>query len=110
MGKIVLSTATSGIAASNLPAGRRAHLRFKIPLENNSSVTCNVPKQSSLATLLKQATLIIWNEASMAKKENIKALDLRLRDVCVNHEFFGGKIVFFCGDFRQVLPVLPRRT
>lgn len=52
MGKIVLPTATSGIAAANLPGGRTAHSRFKIPLESNSSLTCDVPKQSSLAQLL----------------------------------------------------------
>lgn len=78
LGKIVLATATSGIAASNLPNGRTAHSRFKIPLENNSSLTCDAPKQSSLAALLRETILIIWDEASMSKKENIKALDLML--------------------------------
>lgn len=59
MDKIVLSTATSGIAAANLPGGRTAHSRFKIPIDYNTNLTCNVPKQGSLATLLKKTTLII---------------------------------------------------
>lgn len=110
MGKIILATASSGIAASNLPTGRTAHSRFKISLEGNNSATCDVPKQSSLAQLLQQASLIIWDEASMARKDNIEALDILLRDLCVQHQPFGGKVVVFGGNFRQVLPVLPRRT
>ncbi|KAK9671299.1 hypothetical protein RND81_12G020200 [Saponaria officinalis] len=99
MGKICLPTATSGIAASNLPTGRTAHSRFKIPLNSDESLTCNVPKQGGLPCLLREASLIIWDEASMAKKENIDAVDLLFQD-----------IVVFGGDFRQVLPVLPRKT
>ncbi|XP_074318422.1 uncharacterized protein LOC141655232 [Silene latifolia] len=110
MGKICLPTATSGIAASNLPTGRTVHSRFKIPLDTDESLTCDVPKQGSLACLLREASLIIWDEASMAKKENIQAVNLLLQDVCSSPVLFGGKIVVFGGDFRQVLPVLPRRT
>ncbi|XP_056695709.1 uncharacterized protein [Spinacia oleracea] len=33
MGLIVLPTATSGIAAANIPSGRTAHSRFKIPID-----------------------------------------------------------------------------
>ncbi|XP_074292530.1 uncharacterized protein LOC141619414 [Silene latifolia] len=82
MGKICLPTATSGIAASNLPTGRTTHSRFKIPLDTEETLTCDVPKQGGLACLIREVTLIIWDEASMAKRENIEA----------------------------VLPVLPRRT
>ncbi|XP_056691904.1 uncharacterized protein [Spinacia oleracea] len=86
MGPIVLPTATSGIAAANIPSGRTTHSRFKIPIDTEASLGCDVPKQGSVAALIKETTLIIWDEASMARKENIK------------------------GDFRQVLPVLPHRT
>ncbi|XP_074303832.1 uncharacterized protein LOC141638327 [Silene latifolia] len=110
MGKICLPTATSGIAASNFPTGRTVHSRFKIPLDTDESLTCDVPKQGSLACLLREASLIIWDEASMAKKENIQAVNLLLQDVCSSPVLFGGKIVVFGGDFRQVLSVLPRRT
>ncbi|XP_021727168.1 uncharacterized protein LOC110694300 [Chenopodium quinoa] len=63
MNKIVLPTKTSGIAASNLPSGRTAHSRFKIPVDHENSFTCDVPKQGSLAQLIKETTLIIWDEA-----------------------------------------------
>ncbi|XP_021744627.1 ATP-dependent DNA helicase PIF1-like [Chenopodium quinoa] len=110
MNKIVLPTATSGIVVANIPSGRTAHSRFKIPLYPLESLACNVPKQGSLAALLKETTLIIWDEASMAKKENIESLDVLLRDICNPNLLFGGKIVVFGGDFRQVLLVVPKRT
>ncbi|XP_056688081.1 uncharacterized protein [Spinacia oleracea] len=49
MGEIVLLTATSGIAAANIPSGRTAHSRFKIPIDTEASLACDVPKQGSLA-------------------------------------------------------------
>ncbi|KAL2935197.1 ATP-dependent DNA helicase pif1 [Bienertia sinuspersici] len=110
MNKIVLPTATSGIAASGLPNGRTAHSRFKLPIDHNASLTCDVPRQGSLAALLKETALIIWDEAPMANKANIHALDLLLKDVCNSKLSFGGKVVVFGGDFRQVFPVVPHKT
>ncbi|XP_074282556.1 uncharacterized protein LOC141607096 [Silene latifolia] len=110
MGQICLPTATSGIAASNLPTGRTTHSRFKIPLDTEETLTCDVPKQGGLACLIREAALIIWDEASMAKRENIEAVNMLFQDVCNSSELFGGKVIVFGGDFRQVLPVLPRRT
>ncbi|XP_074291864.1 uncharacterized protein LOC141618681 [Silene latifolia] len=48
--------------------------------------------------------------ASMSKRENIEAVNMLFQDVCNSIELFGGKVIVFGGDFRQVLPVLPRRT
>ncbi|KAK9688716.1 hypothetical protein RND81_09G006000 [Saponaria officinalis] len=110
MGKIVLPTATSSIAASNIPSGRTAHSRFKIPIDLDSSLSCDVPKQGSLAALIQESSLIIWDEASMARKENIEVLDTLLRDLCSPHQMFGGKTVVFGGDFRQVLPIVPHKS
>ncbi|XP_057246761.1 uncharacterized protein LOC104899124 [Beta vulgaris subsp. vulgaris] len=87
---IVLPTATSGIAASNIPSGRTAHSRFKIPIDSDASLACDVPKQGSLAALIRAASLIIWDEASMARKENVESLDMLLRDLCDATLSFGG--------------------
>ncbi|XP_022152307.1 ATP-dependent DNA helicase PIF1-like [Momordica charantia] len=46
----------------------------------------------------------------MAKKTTIEAVDRTFRDIMDSTEPFGGKIVVFGGDFRQVLPVVPRAT
>jgi hypothetical protein len=42
--KIVVATATSGVAASILPSGRTAHSRFKIPLTIDNGAFCTFTK------------------------------------------------------------------
>ncbi|XP_009766207.1 uncharacterized protein [Nicotiana sylvestris] len=74
MGYINLATATSGVAASILPGGRTAHSRFKIPIDVNENVSCNISKQSALASLIRDAKLIVWDEASMANKRMLEVL------------------------------------
>ncbi|XP_010669707.1 uncharacterized protein LOC104886877 [Beta vulgaris subsp. vulgaris] len=110
MNQIVLPTSTSSIAASNIPFRRTAHSRFKIPVVSDAKLACNVPKQGSLAALIRGASLIIWDEASMARKENVESLYLLLHDLCDATLPFGDKIIVFGGDFRQVLPVVPRKS
>ena len=69
-GYIALATATSGVVASILPGGRTAHSRFKIPIDIDENFSCNISKQSSTASLIRDAKLIVWDEVSMAKKKN----------------------------------------
>ncbi|XP_060965525.1 uncharacterized protein LOC115712693 [Cannabis sativa] len=105
---IALATASSGVAASILPGGRTAHSRFKIPLQLHNNITCSISKQSALANLLQITKLIIWDEAPMMHRQTIEALDRMLQDVTECNLPFGGKVVVFGGDFRQVLPVVPK--
>lgn len=44
----------------------------------------------------------------MAKKQSIEALDTMLRDITDLDILFGGKVIVLGGDFRQVLPVIPK--
>jgi len=46
----------------------------------------------------------------MSHKLNYEAVDRSLRDLMGVDEPFGGKVVVFGGDFRQILPVVPRGT
>ncbi|KAG2698816.1 hypothetical protein I3760_07G166000 [Carya illinoinensis] len=107
---VALATVSSGIAASILPGGRTAHSHFKIPLDTDEHSMCCVSKQGAIAKLLRVARLIIWDEASMSRKQQIEALDKMLRDINDLELTFGGKVVIFCGDFRQVLPVVRKGT
>ncbi|WVZ79210.1 hypothetical protein U9M48_026816 [Paspalum notatum var. saurae] len=105
--KIAVATTTSGVAASIMPGGRTAHSRFKIPLTIDDGAVCSFTKQSGTAKLLKKASLLIWDEASMTKRQAVEALDNSLRDIMDRPGLpFGGKTVVFGGDFRQVLPVV----
>ncbi|ONM17173.1 hypothetical protein ZEAMMB73_Zm00001d003578 [Zea mays] len=106
-GKIAVATATSGVAASIMPGGRTAHSRFKIPLTIDDGVVCCFTKQSGTAELLRKSSLIIWDEASMTKRQAVEALDNSMRDIMGRLGLpFGGKTIVFGGDFRQVLPVV----
>nr|CAD1820584.1 unnamed protein product [Ananas comosus var. bracteatus] len=115
-GQIVLNVASSGIASLLLPGGRTAHSRFGIPLAITEESTCNIKQGSDLAELLIHTKLIIWDEAPMAHRFCFEALDRTLRDIlrfsnpssC--EQPFGGKVVVFGGDFRQILPIIPKGT
>jgi ATP-dependent DNA helicase PIF1 len=110
--QIVLTVASSGIASLLLPGGRTAHSKFKIPVPTLDNSTCDIHYNDDLAVLLQQTKLIIWNEAPMAHRFCFEALDKSLKDVMSSYKnsetVFGGKVVVFGGDFRQILPVVPR--
>jgi len=105
--QIVLTVATSGIASLLLPGGRTAHSKFKIPVPTFENSTCNIEGKSELAQLLKYTKLIIWDEAPMAHRFCFEALDRTLKDILSTNKIFGGKVIVFGGDFRQILPVVP---
>lgn len=113
-GFIVLTVASSGIASLLLPGGRTAHSKFAIPVPSVDNSTCNIKKGSELAELLKETKLIIWDEAPMTSKYCFEALDRTLRDIMSDSPYgdspFGGKVIIFGGDFRQILPVIPNGT
>jgi len=113
-GQIVLNVASSGIASLLLPGGRTAHSQFSIPLQIDDESTCNIKQGSPLSQLIRKTSLIIWDEAPMVKRQCFEAVDRTFRDLLrpdnPNSEqlLFGGKIIVFGGDFRQILPVIPK--
>ncbi|XP_041767810.1 ATP-dependent DNA helicase PIF7-like [Anopheles merus] len=108
--KIALAAASSGIAALLLTGGKTVHSTFKLPLALDENSTCNIPVQSSLANLMRQAALIVWDEASMSSRYALEAVDRTLQDIVGVHRPFGGKVLLLCGDFRQILPIVPKGT
>ncbi|XP_045821940.1 uncharacterized protein LOC123914810 [Trifolium pratense] len=110
-GEIVLTVASSGIAALLIPGGRTAHSRFAIPLNVNEYSTCQIGPKDHLAQLIHRAKLIIWDEAPMMHRHCFEAVDRTLKDIMQEKRFpFGGKVVVLGGDFRQILPVIPKGT
>jgi hypothetical protein len=93
-----------------MPGGRTPRSRFKIPIKLGDNSICNFTKQSRTAVLLKTASLIIWDEVAMTRRQVVETLDRSLQDIMGCTEPFGGKVMVFGGDFRQVLPVVPRGT
>ena len=81
--KIALAVASTGIASCLLPGGRTAHAMFKLPLDltRKEAPTCNISKGSGLAQVLKQTSLIVWDECTMTHKAAFEAVDRTLRDL-----------------------------
>ena len=76
--------ASSDIAATLLEGGRTAHSILKRPLKlctDDVSSICNISKQSNAGKLMKDCSLIIWDETSMSHKASVKALDRAMRDL-----------------------------
>jgi hypothetical protein len=73
-GTIALAVASSGIAATLLNGGKTAHSTFKLPLNliHMETPICNLTKQSSMAQVLRQCQLIVWDECTMAHKGVLK--------------------------------------
>ena len=108
LGLKVKCMAYSGIASTLLINGATTHSTIQIPIPLLPNSTCNIKRQSARADILRETTIFIWDEASMIPANALKAVDVLLRDITQVDRPFGGKFVFLGGDFRQILPVVPR--
>jgi hypothetical protein len=107
-GNIALAIASSSIATLLLLGRRTAHSCLKIPIALDRMSFCCIRKQDDLVALIHQTKLILWDEAPMTNKLAFEAMDQTLRDLIDRNEPFGGIIFVMSGDFRQVLPIIPR--
>lgn len=111
--EIVITVASSGIAAQLLPGGTTAHSRFAIPIAMDPNKPCALSKASRNAKLIRAASLIIWDELPMMHKGSINKVNKLLNflmDVPEDDQsiIFGGKRIVFGGDFAQTLPVVEK--
>ena len=75
-----------------------------MPLEGAS---CSIKPRSVAADLLRDAAILVWDEAPTAPKAALKAADELLRDLmCQPDVPFGGKVVVLGGDCRQIPSIL----
>ena len=106
--KIVICVTSSGIASLLLKGGRTVHSTFKVPIEIHESSSCGIKKNSDLADLIRQADLVIWDEAPMQHHHIHDAVNRTLQDIRNSDALFGGLSVVFSGDFQQILPVIEK--
>ncbi|KAF8077315.1 hypothetical protein N665_1046s0003 [Sinapis alba] len=78
------------------------------PLNPDEFSSCTMSHGSDQENLVREASLIIWDEAPMMSKFCFEALDRSLSSIMGNNSDspFGGKVIVFGGDFRQVLLVI----
>ncbi|KAA6356450.1 MAG: putative ATP-dependent DNA helicase PIF1, partial [Streblomastix strix] len=109
IGKKILNCAWTGIAACLLPYGQSSHSLFKLPVPLTSSKNSSKITQAKNGLLWNQLQLIdviIWDEAPMASKWAIESVDKKLKEIRKNDKDFGGVLMIFGGDFRQVLQIV----
>ena len=110
LGMVALATTTSGVAVAIMPRGRKSHSCLKTPIIITESSLRDIFKQGDLGVLIREAKLIIWDEAPMTKRFAIEIVDKSFRDILESSEAFGGKAMVFDGNFRQVLPIVPQAS
>jgi hypothetical protein len=104
--KIAFGVATTGMASTQLKNGRTAQSELHLPITTEENCTWNISAQSEEARLLIEAEYILWDEATMAHRHLVEALDTGLRDITKIDRPFGGKTIILAGDYRQTLPVI----
>ena len=109
-GNIVLTTATTAIASTLLPNARTVHYRLKVPITLLPTSRLNFKDDSPTAEVVKLAKLLVIDEATMADRWMLEAIDRTLRDIRKDgkDKLFGGLPVLLSGDWRQCLPVISR--
>ncbi|KAL8616705.1 hypothetical protein ACOMHN_031687 [Nucella lapillus] len=71
---------------------------------------CAIKKGTSLARVIGDTAAIIIDEAPMTNKAVFEAMDRTLQDLKQSAKPMGGIPTLFCGDFRQILPVVLHGT
>lgn len=106
--KTTLAVAWTCIASTLLPGGLTVHRAFKLPLTFDENTVAGWPFNHRNSLLVRNSCVIIWDEASMANRLALEAVDRYFRDLMNVNDPMGEKVVFQGGDFRQRLPVLVR--
>ena len=98
-------TATTGMAATNIPNGRTLH--------SFAGISCHVPQkpnesiryQNNGSRSLKGLKVLVIEEASMLSPSDLEILDMFLRRQNNPSLLMGGVKIVFCGDFFQLGPI-----
>ena len=101
--------AFSRIVAILLLNGKTVHNTFRTPVLLFADATSNIKNQTKEGEFLKNVDTYL-DEAPMTPKYAMESVDQTLRNIMDNDLPFGGKIIVFGGDFRQLLPVKNRVT
>jgi ATP-dependent DNA helicase PIF1 len=81
--------ASTGLAATLLEGGTTYHSRFGLGIHTNETTTCKIKPTSKKAKLLREASIVIWDEVTMTLCFNMDAVDRLFREIMgVNKPFW----------------------
>jgi hypothetical protein len=109
-GWIVQSVALMGIAASILRGGETAHRMFKLPLDDpdrdrTQPLRSGIREGTMQAATLRVLHALIIDEISMLSNPLLDAIDRILREIRQCDLPFGGLVVIFAGDCKQLMQI-----
>ncbi len=95
-GHVTIGVTSFNITTLLLEGGWTSHLVFKIPIAIGRDSMCSILVQSDSAELLREAKLIVWDEAPAQHRHYADVVDWTLRDI-IQHPYspFGSKVVVF---------------
>nr|GEV29147.1 DNA helicase [Tanacetum cinerariifolium] len=101
--------ANFAMAASNggmITSWPNSTFSFQATIGFNRYIVCSIKRNTQLANLIKETSLILWYEAPMNDRRCFETSDRTLRDVLSGPDtLFGGKSVMLGGNFIPTLPV-----
>ena len=92
---------------------RTLHNVFKLPMPIFFNFVANITANSSYVRYINSSSLIIIDKVSMCPLQILEIIDRLLRDLCDEndkHKPFGGKTILLCGNFFQILSVIPHQS
>ncbi|OCH88263.1 hypothetical protein OBBRIDRAFT_712591, partial [Obba rivulosa] len=79
----------------------------QVPIgEGNEPLLSPIEPSDPRGELIREAAVIIWDEAPMAHNAVLSCVEETCRRVMRNDLPFGGKVIVLLGDFRQTCPVI----
>lgn len=97
----VQAFSSTDIAASLLEGGRTVQSAFNVPIQCDESSVSYMMVPSAESERLREASLLIVDEASMLSTHTLRIIDQLLRTIMNDQRPFGGKLFILTGDFRQ---------
>ena len=99
----VLLTAFTGAAAANIN-GQTLHSLFGFKF-GNKFISLAEKKRDEKRVTFQNLKILIIDEISMVSADLLYLLDLKLREITLRDELFGGVSIFAFGDLYQLQPV-----
>ena len=100
---IQVSDQTCGTAARKIH-GHTMHSALRLSF-NNKMTSLGETNRGHLREVLGRLELLIVDEVSMVKSDQLYQIHMRLQEIKQSHDLFGGVAVLLLGDLMQLKPI-----
>ena len=97
-----IAVASTGLAATLIINAATYHSTFKIYPPISETSISQIKSGTVIANALKESSIIIWDEVTLAKSHCLNALDKLLKELMNTKQVFGGKVILI-GNKHQII-------